>query len=189
MEIIVNHLTRMQPGFICVAGLAKNSFESVRPVLAGERLPRGLLRDEGGPFGIAEVVNIGEGEFVGHRPEVEDRLFEPTGATRRGILPYVEFWKIIVGEAADGLRDVFGDALSRQGGGATVGVGSGEASLGMIRTSSPPHPFVDGYGALRIVLNDGVFDIRPSDLPPIVVPVVKLVPGASGLPTGRGGAV
>ena len=27
------------------------------------------------------------------------------------------------------------------------------------------------------------------DLPPIVVPVVKLVPGASGLPTGRGGAV
>ena len=28
-----------------------------------------------------------------------------------------------------------------------------------------------------------------TDLPPIVVPVVKLVPGASGLPTGRGGAV
>jgi len=27
------------------------------------------------------------------------------------------------------------------------------------------------------------------DLPPIVVPVVKLVPGASGLPTGRSGAV
>ena len=27
------------------------------------------------------------------------------------------------------------------------------------------------------------------DLPPITVPVVKLVPGASGLPTGRGGAV
>jgi carbon storage regulator len=54
-------------------------------------------------------------------------------------------------------------------------------------------------GVLREELCDAVRDenraaiqgqaVPSADLPPIVVPVVKLVPGASGLPTGRGGAV
>ena len=44
MKIVVNHLTRMQPGYICVAGLDFQTNAHVRPVLAGSRLTVSFIR-------------------------------------------------------------------------------------------------------------------------------------------------
>jgi hypothetical protein len=54
MRIIVNHLTRMQPGYICVAGVDVSSGQHVRPELRG-RLTTDLLTLNGGPFDIASL--------------------------------------------------------------------------------------------------------------------------------------
>jgi hypothetical protein len=64
MQIIVNHLTRMQPGFICVAGVDVSSGRHVRPVL-GRRLTTDLLASKGGPFDMAELVDLGAVECCG----------------------------------------------------------------------------------------------------------------------------
>lgn len=53
MKIAVNHLTRMQPGYICVAGIDLETGSHVRPVLPSGRLSAALLRRNGGPFDIA----------------------------------------------------------------------------------------------------------------------------------------
>ena len=58
MRIIINHLTRMQKGFICVAGLETKTQRHIRPVVHGrlgvDFLARGL-----GPFEIAHEIDIG----------------------------------------------------------------------------------------------------------------------------------
>ena len=64
MRIIVNHLTRMQPGYICVAGVDVSSGQHVRPVLRG-RLTTDLLTLDGGPFDIASLVEYSFAQIFG----------------------------------------------------------------------------------------------------------------------------
>ena len=52
MQIIVNHLTRMRPGYMCVAGIDVASKRHIRPVLK-RRLTTDLLTLNGGLFDIA----------------------------------------------------------------------------------------------------------------------------------------
>lgn len=79
MRIIVNHLTRMQPGYICVAGVDVSNGHHVRPVLRG-RLTTDLLASKGGPFDMAALVDLGTVECCGHAPEIEDHYFNPSTA-------------------------------------------------------------------------------------------------------------
>jgi hypothetical protein len=51
MQIVVNHLTRMQLGYICVAGVDVSSGQHIRPVLRS-RLNVDLLARNGGPFDL-----------------------------------------------------------------------------------------------------------------------------------------
>ncbi|MGH3145870.1 MAG: hypothetical protein ACRDTR_08730, partial [Rubrobacter sp.] len=71
MRILVNHLTRMQPGYVCVAGLQLDTPNHVRPVLRRGRLTTGLLGLNGGPFDIGAVVVLGPATYAGHAPELE----------------------------------------------------------------------------------------------------------------------
>jgi hypothetical protein len=59
VKIVVNHLTRMQQGYICVSGLKLGTCHHVRPILSGNRLSTGLLRRNGGPFDMAVIVDLG----------------------------------------------------------------------------------------------------------------------------------
>ena len=61
MRIVVNHLTRMQPGYICVAGIDVQDNEHIRPVLGRERLTVGLLARNGGAFDMGRLVDLGSG--------------------------------------------------------------------------------------------------------------------------------
>ncbi|MEQ1903037.1 MAG: hypothetical protein ABL888_02470 [Pirellulaceae bacterium] len=135
MRIVINHLTRMQPGLMCAAGIDPLTGLHVRPVM-GRPLPVELLERNGGPFALGRMLDLGETTFVGRMPEIEDRTFVASGVS------VVEEWAterwLGLCSAVSGKRlvDIFGEALkpveSRFGGPATAAVPekSGLHSLG-----------------------------------------------------------
>jgi hypothetical protein len=164
MRIAVHHLTRMQPGYICVAGLDEASGNHVRPCLAGARLRTSLLRERGGPFDVAALVDLGAVRHVGQAPEIEDYLFEPRHARRVADLSAAEFWHRLVAASAASLGDVFGEELKMRGAGRCgVDEGKGTVSLGCIKPSRRPSLRVQsrpgGGDQIRMHLNDGRFDV------------------------------
>jgi hypothetical protein len=153
VKILVNHLTRMQPGFVCVAGLDIDTLEHVRPVLRYGRLTTDLVRPNGGPFDIGSVVDLGEATYVGHAPELEDYRFDPTTAKHLSDRGPDEFWRTLEAVARDDLADVFGPSLELWDDSGTVDVGEGNASLGCLRPEEPPWLYVDHRGTVRLVLH------------------------------------
>lgn len=151
LNIVVNHVTRMQPGYICVAGLSLDGVAHIRPVLSGaRRLGVDLLRRRGGVFDVAEVVNLGPVEHHATPPEVEDYLFDPAQAVAVNTLGPKEFWALLQGVAKKSLRDIFGPALERQNQTFAVTVGSGVASLGCLIPPQDLRIEVNTYDKIRL---------------------------------------
>src|SRR5436853_53964 len=81
MEIVVNHLTRMKAPRICIAGIEPNSGRHVRPTTpATDPIERKLLAEEGGPFDIGTLVELGDVRANPSQPESEDHLFATAAA-------------------------------------------------------------------------------------------------------------
>src|SRR3989442_15885593 len=93
MRIVINHLTRMKPPYICVAGLLENGSAHVRPV-AGH-LPRALAASNGGPFDIGAIVDLGQVQHTPTRPETEDHRFNPQSASRVEYLTSADLWRLL----------------------------------------------------------------------------------------------
>jgi hypothetical protein len=135
MRIIVNHLTRMQPGWICAAGVACDTGRHIRPV-ADRPLSVDLLARSGGPFALGRVLELGETEFYGRMPEIEDRRFKPESVQVVDELDPSALYRWCTQVAADDLRDIFGPDLewihrqSDQPGTAAVPEQRGIRSLG-----------------------------------------------------------
>ena len=72
MKIVVTHLTRMQRGTVCVAGLDVETGRHVRPVQPMGVLQSRLTTPRGGPFDMATIVDLGVTRPVPSPPEVED---------------------------------------------------------------------------------------------------------------------
>ena len=155
MQIVVNHLTRMQPGYICVAGLDRTTGRHVRPVLEA-RLSTRLLVTQGGPFALGAVVDLGSVTFVGHAPEMEDYRFNQWKARRVQEFSAGEFWRLLQAAARPHLADIFGGALQQHDTACTVDVGDGTASLGCLRVEHPQIA-VDANDKIRMRLTDGQF--------------------------------
>jgi len=156
MRIAINHLTRMKPGYICVAGIDLDTGRHVRPVLAG-RLPRSLLRQEGGVFEIGMVVDLGEVRPVGKAPETEDVSFEIKNTRIVDTLDDKQFWAVIGRSARDSFNEIFGDDLQPHGRGLAVSVNHGSASLGCLRTNTTPVLITAEYfgkESLRVRISD-----------------------------------
>lgn len=158
MRIVVNHLTRMKHGFICVAGVDPSSGKHVRPVMNG-RLPRTLLAVEGGPFDIALEVDLGTVRAVGNAPEVEDHQFYHWSARATRTVPGDEFWALLAAVSRAQLRALFGDDLYQEGATCVVDAGAGCASLGCLMPAARPYLTINSWGTLRMRVNDGVFDV------------------------------
>lgn len=136
MRVVITHLTRMKAGSICVAGIAQQTREHIRPEWASGQLPRSLLRSEGGLFAIGSVVNLLVGDCIGKPPMVEDYLFDPEASSYEGQLTPNEFWDLLSPRACSSLRDIFGPSLTRGGRTCYVPPGEGSCSLGYFKPSS-----------------------------------------------------
>lgn len=163
MKIIVNHLTRMQPGFICVAGLDVETNAHVRPI-TNSRLSSRLLARHGGPFDMGLIVDLGLTYRAGRPPELEDYSFQPRQAHRAGQLPPAEFWDRLRSVAARRLVDLFGPELTRRGAlSCAVDAGKGTASLGCLLPAAPPTLYVQPRPGrpdqLRLQVSDGQFTL------------------------------
>lgn len=152
MEILVNHLTRMRGGHVCVAGLDRDGHH-IRPVLDRERLRKELTGDYGGAFRVGAVVEIGPTRPRPTPPEVEDHVFDAAAVQMTRMADPAKFWRFLDELSRPLLRNIFGDTLSRDGRTASTPVDTGIASLGIYR----PHSRVSvdrSYGKLRIVTTD-----------------------------------
>ncbi len=161
MRIIVNHLTRMQPGYICVAGIDVASGHHIRPVLKG-RISTHLLASNGGPFGMAALVDLGAVQYCGRAPQVEDHTFHFINTHSLGVIPHERFWKMLQNVARSSLVEIFGSALRAHRNGCVVDLGEGEASLGCLIPSSPPHLYVGVDDKIRANITDGTFTVNLS---------------------------
>jgi hypothetical protein len=59
MKIVVTHLTRMQRGTVCVAGLGVETGQHVRPVQPMGVLQSRVTMRRGGPLDTATIVDLG----------------------------------------------------------------------------------------------------------------------------------
>jgi hypothetical protein len=153
MRILVNHLTRMQPGYFCAAGIDLESEAHVRPVLRRGRLTTDLLSTNDGPFDIGSVLDLGATTNVGHTPELEDRRFDPADVRwLRDDDPH-DYWDALERVARESLGEIFGPALELWDESGTLDVGEGHASLGLLKPAKQPWMYVDHRGTVRLVLD------------------------------------
>jgi len=165
MEIVVNHLTRMRRGFICVAGLDRDR-RHIRPVCEHGRLGKHLVAGYGGPFAIGAVVDLGDTVPRPSPPEIEDHLFDPDLSRRIRLADEAKLWSLLDDLAMSSLVEIFGDELERDGGTASMATGAGAASLGIYRPESRPRLDRE-FGRFRMVLHDpelGELSIPVTDL-------------------------
>ena len=159
MKIVVNHLTRMQHGYICVAGINPDTGHHVRPIPENDRPRRTHLARHGGPFDVAALVDLGRASHVGHAPEMEDYRFNPRKMRRVDTLAPQEFWELLKSVSQQSLAAIFGDDLTQRGGSCTVDVGMGRASLGCLLPSQRPVLHINDQGKIRLRLTDGIYTV------------------------------
>lgn len=164
MEIIVNHLTRMQRGCVCAAGVDIATGTHVRPVWALGQLGTDMLARNGGPFDMAVKVDLGKVRHCGHPPELEDYDFNLAQATSHGKVPKKEFWELLSSVAKSRLSELFGPNLrTRARGKCVLDRGKGLASLGCLVTDEPSRLYVmersRNSPRIQMKLTDGEFDL------------------------------
>lgn len=171
MILLVNHLTRMHAGHVCVAGIDLHTVRHVRPVPVRDALGIDCLARHGGPFDMARSVDLGNARPAPDPPHVEDHLFDPARAKLLQDVPPENFWHLLERLSHARLADLFGPELRHQGR-ARYGtpLRKGRASLGCLRPSTPPQlylapragkpqvrmRFCDG----RLAADAGVTDLR-----------------------------
>lgn len=150
MQIVVNHLTRMSPGRICVAGIDVSSRQHVRPVVS-EGLATYLLQRNGGPFDMGNIVDLGFTIPQPRIPKVEDHSFYEENAKIVRQAMADGFWCLLKRISRGDLVEIFGDELvSTVNGRAYLPVNTGKASLGCLVPMDKPRLFIDRREKLRI---------------------------------------
>ena len=115
MKIVVNHLTRMQSGYFCAAGVDVQTKTHVRPMPAQGHLRGDLLAHSGGPFDMGMIMELGPTTPQPDRPHVEDHTFDLANVKAQGILAGSRFWNMVTQMAKPKLKAVFGDDLKMRG--------------------------------------------------------------------------
>ena len=132
MEIIINHLTRMQEGYCCAAGIDLRTKRHIRPETESKRLRTGMLAPRG-IFDIGNRIIFKDLTPCGAKPHVEDCIFHPEFVNLVGTMPGRQFWELLCSVSQTRLKDIFGEELH------VIGLRScgtqerkGQASLGCL---------------------------------------------------------
>jgi hypothetical protein len=138
MHIVVNHLTKLAPGLICVAGIDQRTGKHVRPLTNRMlRLSFAVGHGDKGVFGIGKVVDLGHVRPVGKAPEVEDHHFREHELNSVTSMTDTDFWQMLSIRAMPRLQLIFGSDLEpvSTASGLTCALpeGHGTASLGCLR--------------------------------------------------------
>jgi hypothetical protein len=160
--VVINHLTRMREGSICVAGLDVRTGQHVRPVLPGIPLGSNLLRRDGGPFDIGAIVDLGPVRAGGSPPEIEDQVFDLRRAKYVRTENAVPFWKRLIQCSRPSLAAIFGPALYQDGSSCVAAKGTGAASLGCFQPPTAPSFHLVREDKVRLRISDGSFDVYAS---------------------------
>jgi hypothetical protein len=141
---------------ICVAGIDVATRRHVRPTTsASDPITRRLLRDEGGPFGVGALVDLGP---VSHRPvapESEDHQFSTSRARQLGNLAGAGFLALLDEVSSADLEHGFGPDLERVRWKYAVESGKGDRSLAVVRARTRPALQIDAtYGRLELRFDD-----------------------------------
>jgi hypothetical protein len=161
--LVINHLTRMQRGYICAAGLEMNTGRHIRPVLRG-RLGVCNLARNGGLFDMARIIDFNSARPFGKPPESEDYLFYPMSAKVVGDMDPGLFWKRLEHCSQPRLSALFGKELVKKGSNSCgVDFGKGKRSLGCLSLATRPELYTvsrtNRPPAVRMKLSDGEFDL------------------------------
>src|SRR5215204_5545257 len=148
LQILVDHLTRMQPGYFCVAGVDVNTPRHIRPVLRRGRLTIDLLSTGTGPFDVGSVVDLGPATYAGHAPELEDHHFDPAHARWLFDENPVDYWDALNRLARESLEEFFGSALELFYVSGAVDVGEVCAFLVCLTPEIQPWRYVDDRGTV-----------------------------------------
>ena len=170
MRIVVNHLTRLRLGDICVAGIDEQTGNHIRPV-AGVLRPR-MLASQGGFLEMAGVVDLGRVKPKADPPHVEDWEFKPVRAKLVDDVSPQRFRELLESAAADSVQDLFGHSIHAVGRSGAWGTDAGEgtASLGCLRVSSPCRLYLRPRGnrpaqpRLAFEQNGDRFDLGVTDI-------------------------
>jgi hypothetical protein len=152
MQVVINHLTRMQPGYVCTAGLELTTGQPVRPMVAGG-LTRALLAEEGGCLALRVVLDLGPTQFLGRVPEIEDRQCDPAQFRILDHLDLPAFLARNAAAAKEALADLFGDELQPQGRTRAIPENHGLRSLGCCWARDCQLIIVDRGGGPRLKLH------------------------------------
>jgi hypothetical protein len=152
VQIVVNHITRMHDGHVCVAGLHRNG-DHIRPVLEHGRLRKELTSDFGGLFCMGAVVELGQTRPRPAAPEVEDHVFAPETTRFTRMADPEKLWGFFEERSALSLQSIFGETLKPDGATASMPIGTGIASLGVLRPQGRPR--IERWkDKVRIVVTD-----------------------------------
>jgi len=145
MEIAINHLTRMSPGRICVAGIDTTSGMHVRPLPPGGSVVTADLERNGGPYDIGNVVDLGTVVSCPQRPKLEDHNYATAKLVRT--TDPVRFYHHMQQMAVVDLQTLFGPALViTPNAGAYLPPSQGNASLGcLLPTDAKPQLFANTF--------------------------------------------
>jgi hypothetical protein len=154
MRIVVNHLTRMEAGYICVAGVDLETRRHIRPVILNRRLAVDLLKSRGGVFELGAVIDLGPTRYVGRAPEMEDHEFTPSLARHCGRLTGRQFWDLVTNHTGTSLLDMFGDLEPDGRAGYSIEEGGGKASLGCLVPAARPELYINRFGKTRLRIAD-----------------------------------
>jgi hypothetical protein len=168
MQIVVNHLTRMQQGFMCVAGIELDTGRHIRPML-DRQMRVEMLACHGGPFELRRVIDMGTTTFVGRMPEIEDQLFRVDELRIVREMDAGPFYELMAASATDRLTNIFGPELAPLGRTCAIPERRGIRSLGCYwATGCKLHLDASGEGAPRIRL------ACDSELGPLRLPVTDI---------------
>ncbi len=114
MRLLITEITRMSPGYICVAGIDLDTGERVRPVMpGGGQIPLAYVVSYRGPVRIARVFSVAQPWYVGIEPEIEDYEIDLGRCQVEKDLDYQRFLDVLRRNATPDWQTAFGDELVR----------------------------------------------------------------------------